>query len=155
MRNTKLIEEGSNTSPLRAPELSFSVPRESLLDGFAQLSDSPEGLDVRGLRARDQIVLLTQHTEYRIVLLDPAEGRVLVQGGDFFVEPTEAIISGTTAGGALLKVGWIVPGLKLEFLYRPAQAQSPQSVITSLVTSFYLTSEALPKTNPMNGISGG
>jgi hypothetical protein len=146
MQNTTRIEENAKTSSLRTPESSFEVPRESLLDGFAQLSDSPESLDVRRLKVRDQVVLHTHNTEYRIKMLDPAERRVMVQGGDFFVEPTEAIISGTSTGGALLKVGWIVPGFQLEFLYHKAQSpSSPQSVITSPVTSLYVEREAQPR----------
>jgi hypothetical protein len=46
--------------------------------------------------------------------VDPAEGRVLVQGGAFFPVVCAARISGASLGGSMLKVGWIGHGFCLE-----------------------------------------
>jgi len=40
---------------------------------------------------------------------------VLLHGGPFFREPTPARFEGARAGGSLLKSGWIVVGLLMEF----------------------------------------
>jgi hypothetical protein len=89
------------------------------------------------LSVRDVIRLRTLNSEYRIVLLDPVKGRVNVQGGSFFTEPTEAVIEGSSCGGALLKAGWIGIGLQLELVYNPAIGRT-QTVITSPVEMLFL-----------------
>jgi hypothetical protein len=48
------------------------------------------------------------------LLIDPEKGRALVTGGASFPEPTEVRLAGATAGGSMLKTGWIGIGLKLE-----------------------------------------
>jgi hypothetical protein len=139
MINTTRIEESAHTAPFGPPESSFEVPRESLLDGFAQMSDGPERLDIRQLAIHDQLILHTQNTQYRLILLDPDDRRVLMQGGRYFPESTEVTLVGASVGGAMLKLGWIVQGLQLELLFDAGQPE-PRNIITSPVTLFYLVS---------------
>ena len=40
-------------------------------------------------------------------MVEPEHQRVLVSGGDWFSEPTEAQLVGATGGGSMLKPGWI------------------------------------------------
>jgi len=46
--------------------------------------------------------------------LDPVRQRVLVTGGRLFPVPTEMRLEGATAGGSVLKIGWIGTALRLE-----------------------------------------
>jgi hypothetical protein len=89
------------------------------------------------LAVNDAIQVRTENSEYRIVLLDPADLRVEVQGGSFFAEPTKANIRGATVGGAMLKIGWISVGLQVEIVYSPARNQM-QRVVTSPVKKLSL-----------------
>jgi hypothetical protein len=63
----------------------------------------------------DTIRVRTRNSDYRIFLLDPKTGRALVDGGDFFVEPVEALVNGSKLGGFTFRVGWIGIGLRIEF----------------------------------------
>jgi hypothetical protein len=125
------------TARLTGSELPDQVPSYSVLEGFSELSSMSQSVDLKQLTSRDVIRLRTLNSEYRIELIDPPTQRVIVQGGSFFLEPTEAIIRGSTCGGSMLKLGWIVVGLQLEFAYHPAHEQA-QSVTTSPVKLFDL-----------------
>jgi hypothetical protein len=70
---------------------------------------------LRRLTPFDTICVRTYNSDYRIFLLDPKRGRVLVEGGRQFVEPVEAVVNGSTFAGSF-KVGWIGIGLRIEFL---------------------------------------
>jgi hypothetical protein len=62
----------------------------------------------------DTILLRTHNSDYRILLLDPNSGRALVEGGNYIVEPTEALVRGSAAEGDLFKGGTISVGCRLE-----------------------------------------
>jgi RNA polymerase-binding transcription factor DksA len=64
----------------------------------------------------DTIFLQTLHSEYRILLLDPMTGRSLVEGGQYFAEPVEAIVSGSMRHGTTYRLGRICSGLRLEMV---------------------------------------
>jgi hypothetical protein len=66
------------------------------------------------LVACDTIHVRTRNSDYEIFLLDPKSGRALVRGGEYFAEPAEATVSGSTFGGCMLKVGWLGVGLRME-----------------------------------------
>lgn len=72
------------------------------------------GLALETLSPFDTISVQTRNSAYRISLLDPKTGRALVEGGRHFVEPVEAMVSGSTVGGYTLKGGWIGIGLHIE-----------------------------------------
>jgi len=59
---------------------------------------------------------------------------VLVEGGVMFPEPVSAVVQGASAGGSLLKTGWIGVGLRMELFVDPKWA------ITSPVRSIVLLS---------------
>jgi len=137
MIKTAQMDEDPRSGKPELTEKRFTVPGYCLLEGFAALSAASSGVDMQTLYERDVIRLRTLNSEYRIVLLDPAAHRVSVQGGSFFTEPTEAIVRGSSYGGALVKVGWIGIGLQLEFTYHPARGQV-ESVVTSPIEKFFL-----------------
>src|SRR5215813_12765108 len=92
----------------------YTIPRYCDLDGVAEISPSLEGVTLMALEACDIIHVRTRNSDYEIFLLDPESGRALVRGGEYFAEPTEATVSGSTFGGCMLKVGWLGVGLRME-----------------------------------------
>jgi hypothetical protein len=56
----------------------------------------------------------TRNSVYEIFLLDPKSGRAIVRGGNHFADPMEVIVSGSTFGGCMLKVGWLGVGFQME-----------------------------------------
>src|SRR6202008_4001769 len=76
----------------------------------------PESTDVvlEKLNRFDTILLQTHNSEYRILLLDPKTGRALVEGGDYLVEPSEALVRGSATPGFEFKAGVISVGTRLE-----------------------------------------
>lgn len=87
--------------------------------GSVALSDdenetTPSEILLEGLNRFDTILLRTHNTEYRILLLDPKIGRVLVEGGGYLVEPSEALVKGSGVSGSEFKRGSICVGCRLE-----------------------------------------
>ena len=84
------------------------------LDGFAfQLRDA-DGVDVRELAPGTIVTARTRRSLYRLVVVEPVTGHMLISGGDWFPVPTKAQLVGSTFGGSMLKAGWIGFGLKME-----------------------------------------
>lgn len=90
------------------------VPRRRTLDGFALEPGCVEGVALQSLEAGTVLNVITRHSNYRVVVLDPVRQRVLVTGGRLFPESTEVRFEGATVGGSVLKIGWIGTGLRLE-----------------------------------------
>ena len=90
------------------------VPSRSTLCGFAKEVLAKPGLALDGLEPLCRLRVRTLNTTYQLTLLDPWEARVLVQGGTYFAQPTEAVVSGSTFGGSLLKTRWIGCGMRME-----------------------------------------
>lgn len=77
-------------------------------------SDVSSDVMLESLRAFDTIVVRTHNSVYQILLLDPKTGRALVHGGEYLVEPNEALLKGSTSLGCEIKVGTISVGCRLE-----------------------------------------
>lgn len=73
-----------------------------------------EGVALDTLNPFDTIWVSTHNSDYRILLLDPQTGRVLIEGGQYFVEPIEAMISGSSFGNWLVNNKWIGIGMRIE-----------------------------------------
>ena len=91
-----------------------------------------EGIGVIELDAFTTLVVRTANSVYRITILKPYAREVLVEGGTHFPERTRAYLSGSSAMGRPLKLGWVGLGLHLEF-----QAAG-RRIITSRVRSIAL-----------------
>src|SRR5437762_12902143 len=66
------------------------VPRRATLDGFmAEIADK-DGIDVREQEPLAPILVRTHNSLYRIIPLQRGDCRVLIEGGQFFPQPTEA-----------------------------------------------------------------
>src|SRR5688572_14114874 len=76
--------------------------------------DSCPVVTVERLNQFDTVLLQTQNSEYRILVLDPKTGRALVEGGAHFVEPREALLMGSAIPGSDFKSGVICAGSRLE-----------------------------------------
>ena len=74
-----------------------------------------DGVSLQSLDALTTLLVRSRNSAYRITVLTPHRGRVLVQGGAFFPERTRACLNGSSGGGSCLKLGWIGVGLHLEF----------------------------------------
>ena len=94
----------------------FRVPRCCTLDGFAEETRLCEGIQLIRLAPLSRLEVQTQNTLYRIILLDPRESTVLIQGGRFFPRLTEAVLCGSSYGGSLLKSHWIGIGMRMEII---------------------------------------
>ena len=92
----------------------YAIPRYCDLDGVAEISPLLEGVTLMALEACDIIHARTRNSDYEIFMLNPKSGRALVRGGDYFFEPMEATVSGSTFGGCMLKAGWLGVGLRME-----------------------------------------
>ena len=62
-----------------------------------------------------RLVVRTYQQAYEIFVRNGATGDVLVRGGRFFQEFTEATITGSSLGGAFLKQFGVYVGLRVEF----------------------------------------
>jgi hypothetical protein len=88
-------------------------PLRGTLEDFAFRAGCVNGVALDSLEPGTVVELDTRHSRYRMVVCG-GDRRVLVAGGSRFPEQTEARIEGATAGGSVLKVGWIGVGLRLE-----------------------------------------
>jgi len=107
----------STESPEKAHKAAL-VPRVCTLDGFAASASSSQGVSLGDLDPITTLAVRTMNSLYRIIVVQPPT-RVLVQGGEFFPEPTEASLSGSSFGGSCLKMAWIGRGFCME-IYGPA-----------------------------------
>ena len=73
-----------------------------------------DDIALESLNPFDTILLRTYNNDYRLLLLDPTTGRALVEGGDYLVEPNEALLRGSAIPGAEFKGGSICVGSRLE-----------------------------------------
>jgi len=103
---------------------------------------------LESLNAFDTILLRTHNSEYRILLLDPRIGRVLIEGGSYLLEPREGLVKGSALPGSVFNGGAISVGGRLEmwvderiFLTSPVKsvavqhnsaAESPESISAAL-----------------------
>lgn len=77
-------------------------------------SFNSSNLMLEGLNPFDTILLRTFNSDYRILLLDPKSGRSLVEGGNYLVEPSEALVRGTAVPGVPFRAGAVSIGGRLE-----------------------------------------
>jgi hypothetical protein len=107
----------------------YTIPRYCSLEEVTKISPLLEGVSLTTLEACDMIHVRTRNSAYEIFLLDPNSGRALVRGGEYFAEPVEATVIGSTFGGCMLKAGWLGVGLRMEIY------MNGQRTVTSPVQS--------------------
>jgi len=75
---------------------------------------SQSELSLEELQPFDTIVVRTLNSDYRILLLDPKTGRVLVEGGKYLIEPREGFLIGSVLHGSQFKLGSLAMGSHLD-----------------------------------------
>jgi len=108
-----------------------------------------EGVAINSLKAFDTIWVSTHNSDYRFLLLDPKTGRVLVEGGRYFVEPVEVMIGGSTFGSSILNNQWIGIGMRIEMWFED------KFIITSAVRAIRVEphSEGETEVEPVSQLS--
>jgi hypothetical protein len=115
------------------------VPRGATLHGFVETVTHGGGLSIAELDPITPLLVRTENSLYRITVLEPRGRRILVQGGTYFPESTQAELEGSSLGGSLLKQGWIAPGLRMEI------STDGRRIVTSRVRSMEIDgNDALP-----------
>ena len=117
----------NTTAELRLDQT--AVPRQCTLDGFTTEVALADGVGLGELEALSTLLIKTLNSLYRVIVLEPPRPRILIQGGRFFPELTEARLAGASFGGSLLKLAWLGCGLRMEV------CSDGQRIVTSPVQS--------------------
>ena len=105
----------------QAPEKpAIEIPRAANIEGVDR--DWKDGVQIDQMADLETLVVKTRHTTYEITVISGTEGEVLVRGGQYFPEKTQAYLYGASLGG-------IYVGTKMEFLH------NGRHIITSPVQS--------------------
>ncbi len=102
-------------SPEESGQPKSLVPASALLDTWAA-EEWTNGVQVDQFEELETLCVQTMNSIYEITIIHPATAEVLVRGGQFFPERTEAQVSGASFGGSFLKLRGIYVGFKLELL---------------------------------------
>jgi len=94
--------------------------------------DNKNGIDTRKLEPNTKVIVETKNSVYEIEVLDD-KGNVLIQGGQFFPEPTKAYFNGSTWGGSMIKVGWVGYKMHMEVITRDNTVLTTTGVRTARV----------------------
>lgn len=81
---------------------------------FALRSGALEGIAIDPLDFGARILVRTRYSQYRLTVLDGPSGDVFIEGGNLLQGSTPARLTGATAGGTAVKLGWIGVGLRME-----------------------------------------
>ncbi len=92
----------------------IALPRRCTLEGFSEEASRAAGVGLADLEPLTTLLVRTQHSLYRIIVRQPRERKILIQGGQHFVEPTEARFDGSSFGGSCLKAAWIARDMRME-----------------------------------------
>ena len=98
--------------------------------------DWSKGVQLENIPDLTRLEVHTQNSIYEITVISGRTGDILVRGGQFFTELTEARLAGSSLGGSFLKLRGIYIGFKLEI------HSGERIVLTSRVRSAqFLTSK--------------
>src|SRR2546425_1955259 len=73
-----------------------------------------EGVQLETIQDMKKLEVQTLNSVYEITVICGRTGDILVRGGQFFPEFTEARLAGSSLGGSFLKLRGIYVGFKLE-----------------------------------------
>ena len=94
------------------------------------------GVALGELDALTTLVVKTLNSLYKVVVLEPPRTRILIQGGEFFPQLTEAQLAGASFGGSMIKLSWLGCGLRMEV------CSGGQRIVTSPVQSIEVEQQA-------------
>jgi len=96
--------------------LTTLFPSTSVLSNWVERDwQRSEGVQLQNLPPMQRIVLRTHQHAYEIFVRSGATGEVVVRGGRFFQEFTEARLMGSALCGGFLKQFGIYVGMRVEF----------------------------------------
>jgi len=85
----------------------------ALLDTWSSHSWT-EGVQLETIEDMEKLAVHTENSLYEITVICGGTGAILVRGGRFFPEFTEARLAGSSLGGSFLKLRGIYVGFNLE-----------------------------------------
>lgn len=89
------------------------VPRGAMLDAWCA-DPWKNGIQIEQMADLQRLHVRTAYSLYEITVIDGRNGDILVRGGRFFPELTEARLAGATLGGSFCKMRGIYCGFKME-----------------------------------------
>lgn len=89
------------------------VPRACTLDGFVEAS-ADAGVHIDQLDPLTELIVQTQNSIYKVLVVDPHGSKVLIRGGRWFPVSVAATLAGSGFGGSFLKTRWIGVGFRME-----------------------------------------
>ncbi len=89
------------------------TPARAILDTWCR-HDWTNGIQVDQLTDLESVSVRTMNSTYEITVLSARTGDVMVRGGRFFTDFTNARIAGSSLGGSFLKLRGIYVGFNLE-----------------------------------------
>ena len=113
----------------RAAPAEEAPQRACTFEGFIEGMSRAAGVRLASLQALTTLRVRTNRSTYRIMVLDPSEGKILIQGGKYFVEPVEACLNGSSLDGSSLKVDWVGQRMRMEI------SRGGRPIVTSPVRS--------------------
>ncbi len=106
----------------------ISCSKGALLDTWSS-HHWQDGLQIETLTDLTKLKVFTENSTYEITVISAHSGEILVRGGRFFPEFTEARLAGSSLGGSFLKVRGIYVGFSMEL------HDDNRSIVTSRVRS--------------------
>jgi hypothetical protein len=106
----------------------------ALLDTWSSHSWT-EGLQLEALHDMEKLTVRTENSTYDITVISGRSGEILIRGGRFFPEFTQARLAGSSLGGSFLKLRGIYVGFSLEVHFEQ------RMIITSRVRNISLPIE--------------
>jgi len=91
----------------------------ALLDTWSSHSWT-EGIQLETIEDMEKLVVRTENSVYEMTVICGRTGDILVRGGRFFPEFTEARVAGSSLGGSFLKLRGIYVGFNLGDSFRQA-----------------------------------
>jgi len=73
-----------------------------------------DGVQLELMQDMERLTVHTENSTYEITLICGRAGEILIRGGKFFPEFTEARLAGSSLGGSFLKLRGIYIGFNLE-----------------------------------------
>ena len=104
------MDKGDKKKPT---DTTVSCSASALLDTWSSYSWT-EGVQLENMQDMETLTVRTENSTYEITVICGRTGDILVRGGRFFPEFTEARLAGSSLGGSFLKLRGIYVGFSLE-----------------------------------------
>ncbi len=89
--------QAPNTSP-SGDDGHVAVPKAHTLDGCVEIASRSPGVTLGDQEPLATVEVRTRHSVYRMTVLEPRRGEILIQGGRRWPQPTEGRLLGASFG---------------------------------------------------------